>query len=106
MAWDSNLTFTETAVTASKNGSSIQVGVGSLFETFIDVTAISGTAPTLDIKFQESNDGTIFTDILSIPQFTTTGKKTAYIKTTKKYVRYVLTITGTSPSIDLTIRMR
>jgi uncharacterized protein (DUF983 family) len=106
LAWDSNLTFTETAVIASKNGANIEVGKGSLFETFIDVTAISGTGATLDIKFQESDDGTTFTDILSVPQFTAVGKKTEYIKSTKKYVRYVLTIAGTSPSVSLEIRMR
>jgi hypothetical protein len=106
LAWDSLLEFTETAVTASKNGSNINIGPTGIVETLIDITAVSGTSPTLKIKFQESEDGVSFNDLLDAPQLTAIGKDTVYFKTNKKYVRYVLTVTGTSPSFDFVIRMR
>jgi hypothetical protein len=106
LAWDSLLTFEELAVTATKNGENIEVNSTGVVETFIDVTAVSGTSPTLDIKLQESVDGVTFSDILDVPQFTAVDTHTVHFKTDKKYIRYVLTVTGTSPSFDLTIRMR
>jgi hypothetical protein len=106
LAWDSLLTYTESAVTASKTGSNIELNAAGMVELDFDVTAVSGTAPTLDIKIQESADGATFTDVVSLPQVTAVKKINEAIKSDKKYIRYVLTVTGTSPSFDFTLKIR
>jgi hypothetical protein len=106
LAWDSILTYVESAVTATKNGGNIDIGPTGIVEAFVDVSAHTGGDTTLDVKFQESDDGSAFNDILEVPTFLAVGDDTAYFRTDKKYVRYVATVAGTSPSFDFTIRMR
>src|SRR3954464_6438219 len=66
------------------------------------VGAVSGTAPTLDGKIQESSDGsTNWTDITgaTLTQVTATGNYQAItFDRSKRYIRYVGTIAGTTPS--------
>lgn len=64
-----------------------------------------GTTETLDVKLQESDDDSTFTDITgaTMTQITAGGHapevKTFYNRA-KRYVRAVGTIAGTSPDID------
>jgi hypothetical protein len=106
LAWDSSLTFNEAGVTASKNGANIDVGPTGLVEVNIDVTKHSAGDTSLDIKLQESDDGSAFNDILKAPTFLAVGEDTVNFQTEKRYIRYVATVAGTSPSFDFTIRMR
>lgn len=66
------------------------------------VGAVSGTTPTLDGKVQESDDDSSYSDVTSATfvQVTATGTTPELIRfqRTKRYVRYVGTIGGTSPS--------
>jgi hypothetical protein len=69
----------------------------------IDVGAVSGTTPTLDSKIQDSADNsTGWADVAgaTAAQRTATGTDTILIATgeVKRYVRYVGTIAGTTPS--------
>jgi hypothetical protein len=69
----------------------------------LDVTAESGTSPTLDVKLQESDTvGGTYTDIVgaAFTQVTTVSglqKLALEIQMTKKFVRAVGTAGGTSP---------
>jgi hypothetical protein len=106
MANDANLTFNEVAVTASKNGSNINIGPTGIVEAEVSVSNVSGTSPTMDLMFEDSNDGTIFEELVGVPQFTEAGKKSILLKSDKKYLRYALTIAGTSPSFDVTVKFQ
>lgn len=70
------------------------------------VGTVSGTSPNLAGKIQESSDNSSWTDI-SGAAFTavTASDNTQAISfdRTKRYLRYVGTITGTSPSFPLAV---
>lgn len=75
---------------------------------FVNVSAITGTTPTMVVKIQESADGTNFSDV---PSFTTasltaTGQvRIAAPSAAQKcsdWVRAVATIGGTTPSVTFT----
>ena len=94
---------TVTANIASGAGASNVVNIGVNMELCITAQvrgAVSGTSPTLDLKIQESSDGTNFTDVESgaITRFTAAGEKRVRIRTTKTYVSVAATVGGTTPS--------
>lgn len=74
----------------------------------VDMGAVSGTSPTLDIKLQESDDDSSYSDIsgAALAQIVAAGANKAYEidvvlqgqYTRKKYLRAVGTIGGTTPS--------
>lgn len=92
-------------ITSSTNGSSgdLLAGDGPCF-AIQQVGAVSGTSPTLAGKIQESTDGTTWTDI-SGATFTSvtasTNTQAINFERTKRYVRYVATLSGTSPSFAI-----
>ena len=73
-----------------------------------DVQTVSGTTPTLDGKIQDSADDSAFADITgyTFPQRTATGAP-ATVRVDKRkarrYIRYVGTIAGTTPSFALSV---
>jgi hypothetical protein len=94
-------------VTGSVNGSSgdFLAGDGRCF-ALQQVGAVSGTSPTLDGKVQESSDNSIWTDIPGATFTTVTGSSNYQAITfdrTKRFVRYVATVAGTSPSFALAV---
>lgn len=71
------------------------------------VTAVGGTGPTLDIKFQTSDNSTDWVDLGdSFAQITATGN---YLKKLSanfgKYVRAVYTLGGTTPSFTFSLQV-
>jgi hypothetical protein len=72
-----------------------------------NVTAASGTTPTLDVKFQESNDGTAWIDIptAAFAQSTTAGIKRLEFASRAAFVRAVSTIGGTTPSFTFDVSL-
>jgi hypothetical protein len=89
------------ALTTNNTSSSITpANNSSSFEYNVIVTAASGTNPTLDVVVQESDDnGTNWYDIYHFPRITATGQyRSPLIPQTGNRVRYVRTVTGTSPS--------
>lgn len=72
----------------------------------LEVGTVSGTTPTLDGKVQESDTlGGTYTDITgaTFAQVTASNntQKIRLVGRTKRYIRFVGTIAGTSPSFDL-----
>lgn len=67
----------------------------------VDVTAVTGTSPTLDLTVEWSNDGTTWVKAEPAESFTQiTAAKTAVKAVVLKgaYFRLVWTLTGTTPS--------
>lgn len=71
----------------------------------LQVTAVSGTAPTLDLVFQESYDGgTTWTDEWHWERVTATGQfSTPNIVMNTNHFRFVWTIAGTTPSFTFSV---
>lgn len=72
----------------------------------LNVTAVSGTSPSMTVKLQDSSDGTNWVDIPSaaFTAATATGTQRLVVSDVGTMVRAVATITGTTPSFtfDLT----
>ncbi len=103
--------FDAAARTASANGSAVDLlgyvnpGVKDML-AYLNVGAVSGTTPTLDLKLQESDDGsTGWTDISGavFTQATSATSETIKAKVFKRYIRAVATIAGTAPSFTFAV---
>lgn len=99
------------SVTTTANGTGAYYGANRTF-TFVMLIpgAVTGTTPTLDVKFQDSADGSTYTDIgVAFPQQTTTqavatGSISAAFpvasvrtKNGRPYLRLTKTVGGTAP---------
>src|SRR5262245_43542995 len=94
-------------VTSSTNGpgGDLLAGDGRCF-AIQQVGAAGGPPPTLDGKIQESSDNSAWTDIggATFTQVTSSSNYQALtFDRTKRYVRYVGTVAGSSPSFALAV---
>jgi hypothetical protein len=98
---------TAISVTATANSASVSLDVDiSEAAIFVDITAVTGSSPTLDITPQISPDGgTTWFDALdesgsaiTFAQFTGTGKKIKYLPIVGSAVRLKMTVGGSSPN--------
>jgi len=90
-------------LTANANSPALDLGAFNEAVIFLKTTAVSGTAPTLDVKVQTSYDGTdwydegtSFTQITAV--ITPAVRK---ITNFGNYVRLVFTVGGTTPSFTV-----
>lgn len=89
------------AITTTATSSSISPANNALSNEFnVMVTAVSGTNPTLDVVVQESDDtGVNWYDVYHFPRITAIGQyRSPLIPLTGNRIRYVRTVSGTSPS--------
>ena len=93
------------AITSTTTTSAIVPATGCSYEVNIPVTALSGTNPTLDVVIQESDDsGTNWFDVYHFERITATGiYRSPKLPLMGNRVRYVQTISGTSPSFTRAI---
>lgn len=90
------------ARTANGNGNGIYIGNAALeFNVLLDVTAVSGTTPSLVIGVQWSTDGSTWFDADPadvMTAVTAVGRKTKGFNVKGSWARITWTITGTTPS--------
>ena len=88
------------AITTTTTTSAFTPTFGTAYEVNIPVTAVSGTTPTMDVVIQESDDsGTNWFDVYHFPRITATGiYRSPLLPLIGNRVRYVQTLTGTTPS--------
>jgi hypothetical protein len=101
---------------ASVTGSPMELGDASVMTLAADVTAASGTSPTLVVVIEGSDDGITWHELGRIgsdgyragsvgtapANFTTTGKVWATLPATR-FVRYRSVIGGTTPSFTFSV---
>lgn|SRR3990167_1624923 len=99
--------------TSTANGTGVDIrDYTGRIEVTLDVGAVSGTTPTLDIKIQESDtSGGTYTDIAgaAFTQVTASNVIASIgvdIDAVKRYIRAVATIAGTSPSFACGVNAR
>ena len=74
------------------------------FQITIPVTAVTGTNPTLDVRVEESMDGVNWIILYDFQRITATGSyNSPMLRATGTHIRYVRTITGTTPSFTMAI---
>lgn len=95
------------ARTTSGNSSAFLVGDDNTVNVLLDVSAASGTTPTLDVKVQWSMDnGTTWGEASSadtLAQKTTTGNELKSFTAKAPHARVVWTVGGTTPSFTFSV---
>ena len=95
--------------TADANGAGADLqGYQGVLKIVLDSGAGGGTTPTLDVKIQDSADNSSFTDVVgkTFVQVTTIASLQSLgidTRAVRRYIRAVLTITGTSPTFGLAV---
>lgn len=70
----------------------------------LEVTAASGTTPTLDVVVEDSLDGTNWNAVATFAQRTTTGREVLNVQTPfHGQMRVRWTIAGTTPSFTFSV---
>lgn len=93
------------ALTTTTTTAAFTPTFGCSYEVVIPVTAVSGTTPVLDVVVQESDDnGTNWYDVYHFERITATGiYRSPKIPLTGTRVRYVQTVSGTTPSFTRSV---
>lgn len=93
------------ARTASGNsGTSTEAGARhTLRNVLLDVTAASGTGPTLDARVETSRDGTTWYTAGTFGQKTGVSSERKSFSGLDRYIRFAWTIGGTTPSFTFSI---
>jgi hypothetical protein len=99
-----NVDKASTALTATGNTGTIAADFGASISALVNVTAVSGTTPTMDIALQESFDnGTTWQDIYHLPRITAISTVAVPAQLIGGRRRWAYTIAGTTPSFTTTI---
>lgn len=88
------------ARTTAGQGSAVQVD-GATVSVHVDVTAVSGTSPSLALSLEWSNDGTTWATgdpADTLTALTAAGRRVKSFAARGAYVRLAWAITGTTPS--------
>jgi hypothetical protein len=105
------VTLRPQAATSNVNGVAVDTLGYNSAAVVLEVGAVSGTSPTLDVKVQESADGsTGWTDVPDAVFTQVTAANNSQIlrveglgTSRKRYLRAVATVGGTSPSFNLAV---
>jgi hypothetical protein len=98
------------ALTSTATGASITAMTGSGVLPYCSlsliVTAVSGTSPTLDVSIEyQENSGAAWTKIYDFPRITAAGTyRTPVLPLQGRFIRYVYTVAGTSPSFTFSVQ--
>ena len=97
---------TSAARTATGNSGTLSgYGGATTLRAQLDVTAASGTTPTLDVKIQDTLDGTNWNDLVAFTQATATTREIKTVTTPfSDRLRVLYTIGGTTPSFTFSVR--
>lgn len=109
--WTSFNSLVPATRTATANGTGVDMNDhGPEVECLVSAGTVSGTSPTLDVKLQESDDNSTFTDITgaTMTQITasTQIESKVFSNRSKRYVRAVGTIAGTNPSFACAVFLK
>lgn len=97
---------TSAARTATGQSAAQDVGGQSQLGVLLDVTAVSGTTPSMTLSVEWSDDGTTWYQADTADAFTAltaAGKRAREFDVKGPYARVVWTITGTTPSFTFDV---
>ena len=98
------LSLVAASVSANSGAIASQGGAAYVF-LGVQVTAITGTTPTLVVKLQESSDNSAWSDVAgaTTASLTAVGSAVVFGAPQKAYVRAVATIGGTTPAVTAVV---
>jgi hypothetical protein len=102
---DAVMLHASAARTATGSGPTVAVGTHHTARLSLDVTAASGTSPSMTVTIEHSADGTTW---VAHPQgaftaVTASGSQRKVLSGLDRFVRAVWTITGTTPSFTFSV---
>lgn len=101
-----NRVLLEATVTATGTTSEFNAEGFTQFAATLDVSAASGTTPTLDVIIQDSADGTVWNTLSTFTQKTAVSKEVIRVTTPfHNRIRAIYTITGTTPSFTASLKL-
>lgn len=89
--------------TGNGNGAPVAVGTHHTARLTLNVTAASGTSPSLTVTVQHSEDGTTWRSHTAFAAATGTGAQRLVISGLDQFLRVSWAITGTTPSFTFTV---
>ena len=90
--------------TSGDSGVLANYGSAQTLRAQLDVTAASGTTPTLDVVIEDTLDGTNWNTVGTFAQKVTTGREVINVTTPfADRLRVSWTIAGTTPSFTFTV---
>jgi len=92
------------AVTSTTTGETIAVPQYRELTAYLSVTAVSGTAPTLNAVIESSPDGSVWYTHTSFTQATASTTEAKSLSNFGKNIRVVSTLGGTTPSFTFTLK--
>lgn len=100
------ITFLPSAskTTSGNSGSGKYVGENTNAVVYLNITAVSGTNPTLDVVIQDTVDGSNWDTVASFTQATATGREVKRITNFSRYMRINYTIDGTTPNFTFSVK--
>lgn len=100
---DAANTVASGARTANGNSGTLDASGFSQLAAYLNVTAVSGTTPSMTVTVEESHDGTTWRTVGSFAAKTAVSNERKSFSIAESYYRYTWTITGTTPSFTFTI---
>jgi hypothetical protein len=92
------------ARTVTGNGGAAETGNRTEIRGLVlDVTAASGTTPTLDVSVQTSDDNSSWRTLASFGQKTGVSNQHLSVAARDRYVRFSWVIAGTTPSFTFSV---
>jgi len=97
------------SATETNSGSSASVGTGNmaLCGMFVNVTAASGTLPSMTVQLQHSPDGVVWYNLgniaVTVSGVSTASASPAALALIAEYARISWTISGSNPSFTFTV---
>lgn len=92
-----------TTQTATGTGSQFSTGTAHTLRLTLNVTAASGTSPSLTVNVQTSEDGATWSAVASFAAATATGTQRKVFTGLDRYFRATWTISGTTPSFTFSV---
>ncbi|NOZ27969.1 MAG: hypothetical protein GXP39_07955 [Chloroflexi bacterium] len=71
---------------------------------YLNITAVSGTSPTLDVVVEDSPDGSVWATLATFSTKTAVGVDVVRANRLGRYVRARATIGGTTPSFTFEVK--
>lgn len=95
--------FPSAARAASANGAAVNSHEYGTAVLVLDVTAVSGTTPSLTVTVETSHDGTTWVSAGAFAAITAVGSERKAFSGLRDFVRGVAAISGTTPSFTFSV---
>jgi hypothetical protein len=92
-----------TTQTATGSGTGFSMETAATLRLTLNITAVSGTTPSMTVNVQTSEDGSTWTAVASFAAATAVSTQRKVFTGLDRYARVTWTISGTTPSFTFSV---